>query len=90
MACYCHAAVCDDDDALCTITNAVPSEMFDFRNHSRVVVGSKGVVAADQSRCSDIGAAVLQVRAWTCGAGASADLWGRCERGPVGQVRAWT
>lgn len=52
---------CEDSEALCVIQNPLPSPERDYRNRSRTLVSSRGVVASDQSRCGDIGAAVLQV-----------------------------
>lgn len=45
------------------MVNPVVQREADYRGTPRVVTSQKGVVAADQGRCSDIGAAVLDVSA---------------------------
>lgn len=40
----------------------IPSLQYDYRGRPRRVESNIGIVAADQSRCSDIGAGVLQVQ----------------------------
>lgn len=55
---------CTFSEPLCTIANPVPQPTADYRNRSRVVAAANGVVAADQSRCSDIGLQVMQVGGW--------------------------
>lgn len=54
---------CTDNDALCVIRNPVPSPERDYRNRTRMLSSNKGIIASDQSRCGEIGAAVLQVLA---------------------------
>ncbi|MEW5317524.1 MAG: hypothetical protein WDW38_008812 [Sanguina aurantia] len=57
-----ETSACSDDDSLCNIYRTVPNQDFDYRNKPREVSGMFGVVAADQSRCSDIGVHVLEFK----------------------------
>ena len=52
---------CIGDDLTCTVINPVIQLDYDFRNFSRVNKTALGMVAADSSRCSQIGLNVLQV-----------------------------
>lgn len=65
---------CTDSDAQCTILQPVPQPGSDYRGKPRVVTSAGGVVAADQSRCSDIGADVLKVSDWM-GAAPCSPAW---------------
>ncbi|KAG2494187.1 hypothetical protein HYH03_007545 [Edaphochlamys debaryana] len=51
---------CTDSEALCLIVQPNSTADRDYRGKPRKVTGSRGVVATDQSRCADIGAAVLE------------------------------
>lgn len=65
MCVYVYHAVsgfrkCKGPELQCGIVNKRPIMAADFRNKTRFLVAQHGVVAADSSRCSQIGRDVLQ------------------------------
>ncbi len=50
---------CEGDDLRCQVINHQPLPGRDFRNLSRTARAAGGMVAADNSRCSELGASIL-------------------------------